>query len=79
MAELFDSLSAARVLRTFVRHLVAFCSRPEGASHVTSGSYMRLTVPISVYNFVIIALTVLEKCWTLIYASGSDPYAVQQS
>ena len=37
MAELFDSLSFVPVLRTFVRYLIAFCSRPEEASDVISG------------------------------------------
>ena len=38
MAELFDSLSAAPVLRTFVKYLTAFCSRLEATSDVISCS-----------------------------------------
>ena len=32
MAELFNSLPAAHVLRTFVRYIIAFCSQREAAS-----------------------------------------------
>ena len=37
MAELFDPLPAAPVLRTFVQFLIAFCSRPELDSDIISG------------------------------------------
>ena len=46
MAEFFDSLPAANVLRTFVQCLIAACSRrPEAISEVISGRIVRSTVP----------------------------------
>ena len=44
MVELFDSLPAARVLRTFEQYSIAFCSRSEAASNVISVTFMRLIV-----------------------------------
>ena len=40
MAELFDSLPTAPVLRTFAQYLIAFCSRLETASDVISGRFV---------------------------------------
>ena len=40
MAELFDSLQAPPVLRTFVQNITAFCSRPETTSDVISGIFV---------------------------------------
>ena len=37
MAELFDSLPAGPILRTFVQYLIAFCSRLEVACDVIFG------------------------------------------
>ena len=45
VAELCDFLTGWLVLRTFVRYLIAFYSRPETASHVMSGRFVRLIVP----------------------------------
>ena len=45
MAELFYSLFCGRIrLRTFVQYLIAFCSRSEEASYVTSSSLVGMTV-----------------------------------
>ena len=44
MAELFDYLPAAPVLRTLVQYLSAFCSRPLTSSDVLSGIIVRLHV-----------------------------------
>ena len=45
VTELCASRPAATVLRIFVQYLVAFCSRPEGASDVISSRFVRLAVP----------------------------------
>ena len=45
MAELFDTLPAASVLRTFVQYLIAFVSTLEAASDVISGKFVRPIVP----------------------------------
>ena len=45
MAELFNSLPEAAVLRTFAQYLIAFCSRLEEASDVISCSFVGLTFP----------------------------------
>ena len=45
MAELFDSLVAALVLRTFVQYITAFCSRLEAANNITSSRFVGLNVP----------------------------------
>ena len=44
MTELFDSLLAAPVLRTFVQYLIAFCSRPKTAGDVVSRQFVKLIV-----------------------------------
>ena len=51
MAELFDSLPIAPALRTFVRYLIAFCSRQEAASDVVSGPFVRPIVPDKLINY----------------------------
>ena len=45
MAGLFNSLAAALVLRAFVQHLIAICSRPEAASDVISRIFVGPIVP----------------------------------
>ena len=45
MAELFDSLPTAPVLRTFVLYLIAFCNQPKAASDVISDRFVVPTVP----------------------------------
>ena len=37
-------------IRTSVQYLIAFCSRPDEASDVISGSFVMLTVPTIVYK-----------------------------
>ena len=45
MAELFNSLTSRTRFTHFVHHLIAFCNRPEEASDVTSGTFVRPIVP----------------------------------
>ena len=45
VAELFNSLPATLVLRTFVQYLTTFCSRKEAASGVISGIFVGPLVP----------------------------------
>ena len=45
IAELFYSLPAGPISRTFVRYLFAFCSRPEAASDVIFSILVRLSLP----------------------------------
>ena len=52
---LFDSLPAAPVLLTCVQYLIAFCSRPEAANDVVSGTVVRPLVPDKSAQFVILA------------------------
>ena len=42
LTELFESVLAAPVLRTFVQYLIAFCSRPKGPGDVISGRSVEL-------------------------------------
>ena len=42
---------AAPILRTFVQYLIAFCSRPEAASDVISGRFVRPIVPDKYIKF----------------------------
>ena len=51
MAELFDCVAAAPVLRTFVQNLIAFCSRPQ-VCDVMSGRFVGLTVPEQFVKFL---------------------------
>ena len=51
MAESFNSLLAAPVLRTFVHYLISFCSRPETACDVIFDKFVRLTVPSECVKF----------------------------
>ena len=50
MAELFDSLSAAPDLRTFVQYSIAFCSRHEAASDI-SGMFLSPIFPDECVKF----------------------------
>ena len=61
VTELCASMPTALVLRTFVQHLIAFCSLPEAASNVISGRFVGPIVHDSPVNFVILAQIVLEK------------------
>ena len=48
-------------MRTFVKYLITFCSRPKAVSDVISGTFVGRLSSISVSNFVVLAETVLEK------------------
>ena len=61
MAALFDSLPVAPVLRTFVQYLIVFCGRPEAASDVISGKFVRPSVPDKFEQFREPRLNLLEK------------------
>ena len=45
MAELFDPLAGRTRLCTLLQYFIAFCSRPEAASEVISGRFLRPIVP----------------------------------
>ena len=45
VAELFDSLPASPVLRTFAQYLLTFCSRPDAERNAISGRLVRFIVP----------------------------------
>ena len=49
VADLFDSLSAAPVLRKFVQYLIAFSSRRETAIGVLSGRFVGPFVPVKLW------------------------------
>ena len=44
-------MPTAPVLRTFVQYFIAFCSRPEAASDMSSGRFVRLAVVDKCVNF----------------------------
>ena len=51
VAELFDSLPAAPVLRTFVQYLIALISRPAAASNVILGCFVGTIAPDKCVKF----------------------------
>ena len=51
VTELFHSLLAGPVLRTFVQYSIAFCTRQEAANDVMSGLFVRLIVPNKIVKF----------------------------
>ena len=61
MAELFDSLPAGPVSRTFAQYLIAFCSRLEVASDVVSGRFVTPIVPDKCVKFGDSCLNFLEN------------------
>ena len=51
VTELCASVPTTPVLRTFVRYLIAFCSRRDAASDDISGRFVRLAVPDKCVKF----------------------------
>ena len=51
VTELFDSLLAGPVLRTFMQYPIAFCSRTQADSDVIPGRLVMLIVPNKAVKF----------------------------
>ena len=52
---IFDPLPVGPGLRTYMQYSIVVCSRPEAAGYVVAGGFIRPIVPVSVYNFLILA------------------------
>ena len=56
VVEIFDTLAAGPVLRTFVQYLTTFCNRLEAAGDVISGMFVGQKLSsIRLKNFTILA------------------------
>ena len=61
MVELFNFSPAAPILRTFMQNLITFCSQPEAASDVISGTLVRPIVVDKYLKFHDPSLNILKK------------------